>query len=85
MYHHLQFPICHHRFLKLSTIASHMRHGHTNILSLRNLISSATDSLSYLSSFPNCDDTKMYYIMFFSEANNILDVIGRSISGTDIA
>ena len=45
---------------------------------------SATDYLS-LRSFSNCGDTKMYYIVINSEATNLEDGTGNSISGTDIA
>ena len=50
-----------------------------------NLIASATDYLSSLRSFSNCDDTKMDSILVNSEANNMTDGTGNSISGNNIS
>ena len=52
---------------------------------MRNLITSATDYLSSLLSLSNCDNTTVDYIIVNSEATNMTDVTGNSISGTDIA
>ena len=46
---------------------------------------SATDSLSFMTSFPNFDDTTVYYIMVDYENTNMTDVTGHSGSGYDIA
>ena len=51
---------------------------------MRNLITSATDSLSSLISFSNCDDTTVHYIIVKSEAKNITYGTGNSKSGTTI-
>ena len=51
---------------------------------MRNLITSATDSLSYLISFSNRDDTPVDSIIVNSEATNITSGTGNSRSGTDI-
>ena len=79
-----QFPIFHHRLLKPSTIVSHRMYRHKNNSTFINLIASATYSLQYLISFPNCDDTTMDCIMVSSESNNLVDGTVNSISGTDI-
>ena len=83
--HNVKFPICHHEFLKPFTITSHRRHGHKNILTFRNLIASATDSLLSLSIFLNFDETTMDYIIVDYEATNLMDGIVNSRSGTDIS
>ena len=51
---------------------------------MRNLITSATDSLSSLISISNCDNTKVDSIIVNSEATNMTSDIGNSRSGTDI-
>ena len=62
--------------LKPYTIESRRIHGHKNTRPFRNLIASATDYLSSLSSFYNCDNNTMYYIMVDSEATSLMDVTG---------
>ena len=84
IYHNLKCQIFHYRLLKPSTIAIHRRNGHKNTLSFRNLIASATDYLSYLISFSNCDDTITNYIMVKYEDTNLTYGTEKSISGTDI-
>ena len=51
---------------------------------MRNLITSATDSLSSLISFSNCDDTTVDYTIVNSEATNMTSGTGNSRSGTAI-
>ena len=51
---------------------------------MRNLITSATDSLSSLISFSNCDDTIVDYIIVNPEAKNMTYGTGNYRSGTDI-
>ena len=70
--------------LKPSTLVSHRRYE-KNTPPLRNLISSATDYLSSLSSFSNCGDTTMDYILVKSEASNMMYGTGNSISGNDVS
>ena len=50
----------------------------------RNLITSATDSLSSLISFSNCDDTAVDSIIVNYEAKNITSGTGNSRSGAGI-
>ena len=70
--------------LKPSPPEIHKRHGHKNIPPSRNLITSATDSLSSLISFPNCDGTTVDYSIVKNEATNMTSGTGNSRSGTDI-
>ena len=70
--------------LKTSSLEIHRRHGHKNTPPLRNLITSATDYLSSLISFKNCDDTKLYSIIVKYEATNITSVTGNSRPGNVI-
>ena len=49
-----------------------------------NLIISATDSLSSLISFSNCDDTTVDSIIVNSEGTNMTSGTENSISGTAI-
>ena len=84
MVHNFKFPICHHRFLKPSYLANHRSRGHKNTPPFRNLITSATDSLSSLISFSNFDDTKVAYIIFNSEDTNMASDTGNYISGNEI-
>ena len=51
---------------------------------MKNLIKSATDSLSSLIIFSKCDNTTVDYIIFNSEATNMDSGTGKSISGTAI-
>ena len=51
---------------------------------MRNSITSATDSLSYLIIFSNCDDTTVDSIIVNPEATNMTSGIGKYISGTAI-
>ena len=51
---------------------------------MRNLITSATDSLSSLISFSYCDDKTVDYIIVNPEATNMTSGTGKSISGTAI-
>ena len=85
MDHNVQWQIFQHRFLKPSILASHRRHGHKNTAPFRNLIASATDYLSILRFFSNCDETTMDYIMVIYEATNVMDSTGNSRTGNDIA
>ena len=70
--------------LKTSSIENHRSHGHKNNAPFRNLVTSATDSLSSLISFSNCDDTTVDYIMVKYEATNMTSGAGNSRSGTAI-
>ena len=54
-------------------------------MTFRNLIASATYYLSSISSFSNCDDTAMDYIMVNSEDTNLMDGTVKPIPGNDIA
>ena len=58
--------------LKPSPLEIHKRHGHKNIPPSRNLITSATDSLSSLISFPNCDGTTVDYSTVKYEDTNMM-------------
>ena len=51
---------------------------------MRNLITSATDSLSSLISFSNRENTTVYYITVNYEATNMTSGTENSRSGTDI-
>ena len=51
---------------------------------MRNLITSDNDSLSYLISFSNCDDTTVDYIIVDSGAKNMTTGTGSSRSGTNV-
>ena len=51
---------------------------------MKKLITSATDYLSSLISFSNCDDTKVYSIVVNSEATKMTSVTGKYGSGTAI-
>ena len=75
--YNMKWKIFQHRFLKLSILVSHKRHGHKNTLPFRNFIASATGYLSFLIFFSNCNETTM--------ATNIMDGTGNSIPGNDIA
>ena len=75
---------CPTQVLKRYSIEIHRRHGHKNTPTLRNLITSATDSLSSLIIFTNCDDATVYYIIVKYEATNMTSVTGKYISGTAI-
>ena len=70
--------------LKSSSLEIHIRHGHKNTPSFRNLITSATDSLSSLISFSNCEDTTVDSIIANYEAKNMTSGTGKSRSGTAI-
>ena len=82
---YFQLPIFQHRLSKPSTHESHRNHGHINTSPLKDLIASANDYLSSMSSFSNFDDTTMYYIMVNSDTNNLMDGTGKSRSNNDIA
>ena len=49
--HNVKFPICHRGFLKPYSLESHRIYGQKNTPPIRNLITSATESLSSLISF----------------------------------
>ena len=83
--HNVQYPICHHRFLKPSTISIHRSHGHKNTPPFRYLIQSANDYLSSLISFRAFMTLQMSYIMVNSEDTNMTYGKGKYLSGTDIA
>ena len=51
---------------------------------MRNLITSATDPLSSLIRFSNCDNKAVDYIIVNSEATNMASGTGNSRSGTAI-
>ena len=51
---------------------------------MRNLIASATDSLSSLISFSNCDDITVDSIIFNYDDTNMTSGTGNYISGTAI-
>ena len=51
---------------------------------MKNLITSATDYLSFLISFSKFDNTTVYYIIVNSEATNMNAGTSNSISGTAI-
>ena len=70
--------------LKPSPLEIHKRHGHKNSPPFRNLIISATDSLSSLIKFSNCDDTALDYIIVKEEIKNMSSIISNSISETAI-
>ena len=84
MVHNVKLQILHRRFLKTYSIERHRRHGHKNTPPFRKSITSATDYLSSLISFSNCDDKTLDSIIFHSEAQNMTSVTGKSRSGTDI-
>ena len=70
--------------LKPYSLDIHRRHGHKNTPPFRNLIKSATDSLSSLISFSNCYDTTVDYIIVKYEASNMTSGTGNYISGASI-
>ena len=70
--------------LKPYYLEIHRRHGHKNTPPFRNLTTSATDFLSSLISFSNCDDTTVHYIIVNYEATNMTFGTGKSIAGTAI-
>ena len=70
--------------LKRSSLEIHRRRGQKKTLLYRNLITSATDSLSYLISFSDFDETTVDYIIVKYEATNMTSVTGNYISGTAI-
>ena len=51
---------------------------------MRNIIISATDSLSFLLSFPNCDDTTVDSIIVNCDVKNMTSVTGNYRSGSAI-
>ena len=57
--------------LKPSSIEIRRRNVHKNTPLFRDLIKSYTDSLSYLISFSNCDDTTVDYIIVNYEATHM--------------
>ena len=84
MYHNVQCSIYHRILFKLSDLVRHRRVGH-KIPCPSNFITNATDYLSPLSSFSNCDDTIVDSAMVHYEATNLNSGTGKSISGTDIS
>ena len=62
-----------------------MRNGHKNTPPFKKIIVSDTDYLSPLSSFSNCDEITIDYIMVNYEAINLMGGTGKSILGNDIA
>ena len=70
--------------LKPSYLEIHRRNEHKNTPTFRNLIISATDSMSSLISSSNCYDTTIYSIVVNYEATNMTSGAGNSISGTDV-
>ena len=72
------------KVLKPYSLEIHRRHGHKNTPSPRNLITSATDSLSSLIILSDCDDTIVYSIIVNYEDTNLNSGTGKSRLGTDI-
>ena len=70
--------------LKTSSLQFHRRHGHKNTPQLRNLITSATDSLSSQTNFSYFYNTTVYSIVVKYEAESMTSGTGNSISGTAI-
>ena len=70
--------------LKPSYLEIHRMHEYKNIPPFRYLITIATDYLSYLISFSNCDNTTVDYIIVHYEATHLTSDTGNSKSGTDI-
>ena len=83
--HNVNFPIFHRRFLKPSPLTNHRSHGHKNIPPFINLITSATDSLSFLIIFSKFYDTTVDYIIVNSEDKNMDSVTGNSRPGGGIS
>ena len=72
------------QILKNSSIEIYGRNGHKNTQPFRNLVVTATDSLSSLISFSNCDNTTVDFIIVKYEATNRTSGIDKYGSGTDI-
>ena len=70
--------------LKPSPLEIHRRHGHKNTPPFRNLITNATDSLSSVIKFSNCDNKIVYSTIVDYEVTNMTYGTGNSISGTSI-
>ena len=70
--------------LKHSSLEIHRRYGQNNTPPFRNLITSATDSLSSLISFSKFDDTTIYSIIVKCEATNMTYSTCNFISGTAV-
>ena len=70
--------------LKNSSLEIIGMHGHKNTPTFRNLIISASDSLSPLISFSKCDNATVYYIIVNYEHTNMTSGTGNSRSGAAI-
>ena len=79
----MQYPIYHLRFLKPILLKS-IEGMKKNTPSFINLIAIATDYLSSLISFSNCDYKTVDYIIVKYEATNMTSGTGNYRTGTDI-
>ena len=82
--HNVKWPVFHCRLIKASYLVNNRGHGHKNTVPFRYLVTSATDYLSSVISFSNCDNKTVDYILVNPKATNMTADIGNSILGTDI-